>query len=140
MILSLYYTCDHCVRIIWRLFDRLAMQIHWLVLCYLDALIEMYSSYLIHVLFVYLCFCLLILLILLFVVDDVGVAYWFFNSFDCSCPGSSMYFTFLSVISTLLFMLPLFIKTLLFICYHYSLFLLLFSLLTHYVTYSSFEH
>ena len=100
--------------------------------CYLDALIEVYSSYVIYVLFIlfiylfvlcYLCFCLLILLILLFVAVDIVATYSFFNSFQCSCAASSMNFTFLSVIRTLLFMFPLFIRTLLFICYHYFEFL-----------------
>ena len=44
----------------------------------------------------------------------------FFNSFYCSCSGFSMYFTFLSVISTLLFILPLCIRT---FCYHYFVFI-----------------
>ena len=80
-ILFLYYICDHSVRIISRLFDRLPMQIDNWFLCDLDALIEVYSSYLIYVLFIYLfvlyylCFCLLILLILRFVVTAVDVAY-----------------------------------------------------------------
>ena len=54
----------------------------------LDALIKVYSSDLIYVLFMlffffpvcYICFCLLILLILLFVFDDVVVSFSFFNS------------------------------------------------------------
>ena len=113
----------------------------------------MYSSYLIHmyVLFIlfiylfalcYLCFCLLILLILLFAVVDVAVAYSFFNSLHCSCSHFSIYFTFLSVISILLFMLPLVIRTLLSICYIITLylFLFLFSLLTHCVSSSSYCH
>ena len=29
--LFLYYTCNHSVRIIWRLFNQLTMQINWLV-------------------------------------------------------------------------------------------------------------
>ena len=117
-------------------------------LCDLDALIEVCSSYLMYVLFIlfiylfvlcYLCFCLLILLILLFVVVDV--AYSFFNSFHCSCSGSSNYFTFLSVVRTLLFMLPLFIRTLLeSAIITLYLFLFLFSLLTHCVSYSSYFH
>ena len=71
----------------------------------------------------YLRICLLILLILLFAVVDVAVAHSFFNLFHCSCSGSSMYFTFLSLIRTLLFMLPLFTRTLLFIYYHYFVFI-----------------
>ena len=91
--------------------DLLCELIDW-SLCALDALIEVYRSDLIYVqviLFIYLfalchiCFCLLILLILLFVFVDFVVAYLFFNSFHCSCSGFSIYFTFLSAISTLLF-------------------------------------
>ena len=98
----------------------------------LDALIEVYSSYFIHVVFIlfinlfvlcYLCFCLLILLILLFSVVYAFATYLFFNSFHCSCSGSSMYFSFLSLIRNLLFMLPLFIRTLSFNCYHYFVFI-----------------
>ena len=81
----------------------------------------------------YLCFCPWVLLILLFFVVDVVVAYSFFNSVHCSCSGSSIHLSFLSVIRTLVFMLPLFIRTL-----YYSfgtitlyLFLFLFSLITH---------
>ena len=107
----------------------------------------MYSSYLIYVLITpfinlfglcYLSFCLLALLILLFVVVYV-VPYSFFNSFHCSCFGSCKYFTFLSVISTLLFMLLLFIRTLLFICCHCFVFISIFIWfkLTHCVPYSS---
>ena len=91
----------------------------------LDALIKVYSSYLIYVLFIlficlfalcYICFCLLILLILLFVV--VVVVYLFFNSFYCSCcSGFSMYFTFLLVVGTLLFLLPPWIEALLSVCH-----------------------
>ena len=82
--------------------DLLCKLIHW-SLCDLDALIEVYSSYLLYVLFIlfiylfalcYICFCLLILLILLFVVVDVVVASSFFNSFYCSSSGFSMYFIF----------------------------------------------
>ena len=130
-ILSLHYTCDHSLPIVWRLFDQLAVPIDDLFLCGLDALIvEMYTSYLIYILFImfiyffalsYIFFRLLMLLILLFVVDVV-VAYFFSNSFHCSCSGSSMHFTFLSVISSLLFMLPLFVRTL-FIGYHYFVFI-----------------
>ena len=96
----------------------------------LDAFIEVYSSYLIYVLFIpfiylfvscYFCFCVLILLfyclllflfLLLLVADDL-------NSFFCSLSGSSLYFILLSAISTLLFMLLVFINTLLFICFQY---------------------
>ena len=130
-ILSFHYTCDHSLRFVWRLFDQLAIPINDLFLCGLDALIvEMYTSYLIYILFImfiyffalrYIFFCLLMLLTLLFVVDVI-VAYFFLNSFHCSCSGSSMYFTFLSVISSLLFMLPLFVRTL-FIGYHYFVFI-----------------
>ena len=49
--------------------------------------------------------------------DDVVVVYLFFNSFCCSCSEFSMGFTFLSIISTLLLVLPLCIRTLLSICY-----------------------
>ena len=104
--------------------------IHLFVLCYLCfCLLTLWSRYVVFILLIhlfvlcYLCFCLLTLLILLLVVADVVVAYSFFNSLHCSCSSSSMYFTFLSVIRTLLFMLPLFIRTLLFICYHYFVFI-----------------
>ena len=107
----------------------------------LDALIEVYSSYLIYILFIlfiylfalcYICFCLLILLILLFVVVDVVVVYSFFNSFYCICFGFSIYFTILSVVGTLLFMLALCIGALLLVVIVVLfLFLFLFSLFTH---------
>ena len=111
--------------------DQHCKSIDWF-LCDLDALIKMYSSYLTYVLCIlfiysfalcYLGFCLLILLILLFVVVEAVFAYSFLNSFHGSCIGSSMYFIFLQVISTLLFMLSLFIRTILFIFYHYSVFI-----------------
>ena len=85
------------------LIDEQSKLIDW-SLCDLDAFIEVYSSYLLYVLFIlfiylfvlcYVYFCLLIILVLLFVFVDVVVAYSFFNSFHCSCSGSSMYFTFL---------------------------------------------
>ena len=113
------------------LIDLLCELIDW-SLNDLDALIEVYSSYLIYVLFIlfiylfalcYICFYLLVLLILLFVVVDVVVVYLFFNSFYCSCSGFSMHFTFSSIISTLLFILPLSIRTLQSICYHYFVFI-----------------
>ena len=110
----------------------------------LDALIEVYSSYLIYILFIlfiylfalcYIYFCLLILLILLFVVVDVVVVYSFFNSSYCSCFGFSIYFTFLSLVGTLLFMLALCIGALLsFVIVVLYLFLFLFSLFTHYIS------
>ena len=40
-----------------------------------------------------------------------------FNSFHCSCTGFSMYFTFLPVVGTLLFMLSLCIEALLSVCH-----------------------
>ena len=129
--------------------DLLCELIDW-SLCYLDTLIEVYSSYLIYVLFIlfiylfalcYICFCLLILLILLFVVVDIVVSYSFFNSFHCSCSGFSMYFIFLLVISTLLFILPLCIGASLSRCHRcFVLFLFLFSLLAHCVFNSRYCH
>ena len=104
------------------LIDQQWKSIDW-SLCDLDALIEVYSSYLTYVLFIlfiylfvlcYLCFCLLVFLILLFVVVDFVVAYSFFNLFHCSWLWFIYvfyFFFFVSVIRTLLFMLPLFIRT-----------------------------
>ena len=66
---------------------------------------------------------LLMLFILWFVTVDVVVVHSFFNSFYCSCSDFSMYFPFLSVIRTFLFMLPLCIRALLSICYHYFVFI-----------------
>ena len=69
------------------------------------------SIYLFYVVFAfvywYQFYCLFLLLLLLLT--------HLFNSFCCSCSGSFMYFILLLVISTLLFMLPVFISTLLFI-------------------------
>ena len=65
---------------------------------------------------------------LVFALVAAVVAYSFFNSLHCSCSGSSMYFTFLSVISTLLFMLPLLEPFAIITLY---LFLFLFNFLTH---------
>ena len=112
----MHNTYDHSVCIIWQLFNQSAMQIDWF-LRDLDAVIKVYSSYFTYVQFIiylfvlcYYYFCLFILLILLFLV----VVY----SFRSSCSES---FIVLSVISTLLFMLPVFKKSL-FICYYYSYF------------------
>ena len=80
------------------------------------------TLYVLFILFIYLfascyiCFCLFMLLILLFVVDVV-VACSFFNSFCCSCSGFSTCFTFLSVVGTLLLMLPLCIGASLSVCH-----------------------
>ena len=64
-----------------------------------------------------------------------------FNSFHCSCSGFSMYFTSLSVVGTLLFMVPLCIGALLSVCHRCFVFApVLFSLLTQCVSYSSYCH
>ena len=92
---------------------------------HLEALIKLYSSqltyvylfylsiYLIYVIFafVYWYYYLLLLLLLLPLLLN-----HLFDSACCSCSGSSIYSVPLSlIISTLLFMLPVFINTLLFI-------------------------
>ena len=135
-ILTLYLFCLYITPVITVsasfggfLINVLCELIDW-SLCDLVTLIEVYGPYLIYVclfiLFIYLfalCyiyFCLLILSVLFFVV--VVVAYSFFNSFHCSCSGFSMYFTFLLVISTLLFMLSLCIRTF-YPCYYYFVFI-----------------
>ena len=85
--LDFIFTCDHIVRVISKLFDRLAMQMNWF-LCNLDVVIEVYSSYLrfLFVQFIYLFvlydnrFCHLILFILLFVVAVVVYSSFLFIS------------------------------------------------------------
>ena len=63
-----------------------------------------------------------------------------FNSFYCSC-GFSMYFTFLSIVATFLFMLPLCLGASLSRCHRcFVLFLFLFSLLAHCVSNSRYCH
>ena len=118
--LDFIFTCDHIVRVISKLFDRLAMQMNWF-LCNLDVVIEVYSSYLrfLFVQFIYLFvlydnrFCHLILfycllLLLLFTHR--------FYSFRCNCSVSSIYFILLSVIITLFLMLPIFFSVYFLVC------------------------
>ena len=114
-------------------------------------MIKVYSSYLIYVLFIlftylfalcYLYFCLFMLSILLFVVVDVVVTNSFFNSFHCSCSGSSVYFTFFCRLSVLCCLcchclLELYFSFSIITLY---LFLFLFTLLTHCVSDSNYFH
>ena len=109
------------------LVDQQSKLINWF-LRDLDVFIKEYSSYLINFIFIlftylfilcYLCLFLLILLILLFAAVDVIVAYSLFNSVECSCSGSSIYFAFLLVIKSLLFILLRFIHFLSLLCIYF---------------------
>ena len=149
-IFSLYYTYDHSVCIIWRLFQSIYYANWFIDLCVIWTLWSkcIVPTYICSVnLFIYLfalcyiCFCLMMLLILLFaVVDVVAVAYSVFNSFHCSCSGFSMYFTFcrLSVLCCLCCHCVLEPFPFAFVALY--LFLFLFNLLNHCVSNSSYCH
>ena len=88
----------------------------------LDAFIEMYLIYVLFILLIYLFLwylCLYLLILLFYYLLLLLLLTHIFNLFGWSCSGSSIDFILLSVIITLLFMLPVFIRTILFICCHY---------------------
>ena len=102
------------VSIIWWLLNWLAMQIDWLVSVWFGRFDRSVClTYVQFILFIYLfvlCYLCLCLLILLFYYLLLFLFLLLFNSFRCSCSGSSIDLILWSVFSISLFRLPVFIS------------------------------
>ena len=112
-ILHLRSQCPHHLEAIQSICYANWLIVLWMIgtlwsKCIVLTLDMFYLFFYLFICFMLYFFCLLILLILWFVVADVVVVHSFFDSICCSCSAFSMYFIFLSVISTL----PLCIRTL----------------------------